>query len=100
MPAEVDVASAGVTLVASFARFKASMVLFSDERTPSRPFGRWDFSAMVEATRKRCYVQAVKNPCLCNRNKRPTSVIGRFVQSDPFSEENRIRRRGRNIYSY
>ena len=46
-------ALAVVTLVASFARFKVPMAVFSEERTPSRPFCRWDSSAMVET---------VKNP--------------------------------------
>jgi len=53
MPAEVNVALAGVALFASFARFKAPMAMFSDERTPSRPFGPWDLSAMIETARKR-----------------------------------------------
>jgi hypothetical protein len=49
--AEVNAALAGVTLVAPFARFKAPMATFSDERAPSRPLGLWDLSAVVEAMR-------------------------------------------------
>jgi len=40
-------ALAGVMLETSFARFKASMAIFSEERTPSRPFGRWEPGAMA-----------------------------------------------------
>jgi len=39
IPAEVNAVLAGVTLVVSFARFKASMAMFSEERTPSLPCG-------------------------------------------------------------
>jgi len=54
MPAEVNVALAGVEFVASFARFKTPMAVFSDERTPPRPVCPWDLSAIVivETTRK------------------------------------------------
>ena len=61
------------------------MATFSEERAPSRPFGRWDLSAMVEATRKPCGVQAVrKDPRLIETSVR--FIIARFVQLDPFSE--------------
>ena len=41
------------------------MALFNDEGTPSCPFGCWDLSAMVKATRKRRDVQSMrKNPRL------------------------------------
>ena len=42
-------ALAGVMLEISFARFRASMATFSEETTPSRPFGRRNLAAMVEA---------------------------------------------------
>ena len=42
----MNAALAGVTLVASFARFKTPIALFNDGRTP------WDLSAMVEAAGK------------------------------------------------
>ena len=47
-PAEVNVALAGITLVASFARFKALMAAFSEERAQSCSFCLRDLSAMVE----------------------------------------------------
>ena len=87
----MNVALAGVTLVASFARFKAPMATVSDERTPSCPFGRWDLSAMVEATRKRCGVQAVrKDPRLIETSvrfviARSSRAIGPIWQSEPFA---------------
>ena len=81
IPTEVNAAFACVMLVASFARFKTPMAMFSGERTPYCPFGPWS----VETTRKWCDVQdAGKSP-------RPieTSVncdlgdrIARLVQSD------------------
>ena len=37
---------AGVMLEASFARFKASMATFNEERVPPRPFGCWDSVSM------------------------------------------------------
>ena len=46
--AEVNAALAGVTLVASFARFKVSMAVSNGGRAPSLPCGRWDLPAMVE----------------------------------------------------
>jgi hypothetical protein len=56
--AEVNAVLAGVTLVASFAIFKASIAIFngSEERTPSRPFGRWVFVVMVETGDSQCSV--------------------------------------------
>ena len=39
---------AGVMLESSFAKFRPSMATLSEEKTPSRPFGRWDLSVMVE----------------------------------------------------
>jgi len=56
-PAEVNAAFAGVTLVAPFARFKAPMAMFSEERASCCP---WVPVAMVETTRKRCGVQAAR----------------------------------------
>ena len=41
-------ALAGVTLDASFARFKASMATFNAEMVPSHSLGRWDPAFMVE----------------------------------------------------
>ena len=41
-------AFAGVILETSFARFMASMAAFSEEMTPSRPFGGWELASMVE----------------------------------------------------
>jgi hypothetical protein len=46
--AEVNATLAGITLVASFARFKASMARSNEERAPSLLCGRWDLLAMVE----------------------------------------------------
>ena len=45
---EPKTAKAGVMLDSSFARFRPSTATFSEERTPSRHFGRWELSAMVE----------------------------------------------------
>jgi len=83
--AEANVALAGATLVASFAQFKIPMAEFSEERTSSRSFCRWDLSAMIEATRKRCDVQAVR------KISRLIGMsvhldIARLVQSNPFGE--------------
>jgi len=47
-PAEVNAALTDITLVASFARFKASMAVFSEERISFCPFGRLVLVAMVE----------------------------------------------------
>ena len=41
-------ALAGVTLESSLARFRASMAIFGEERTASRPFGRWDLVVIVK----------------------------------------------------
>lgn len=46
--AEVNAALAGITLVAPFARFKASMAMSNEGRVPSLPRGRWYFSVMIE----------------------------------------------------
>ena len=68
------------------------MAMFSEVGTPSRPFCRWDLSAMVEVTRKRCYVQAVrKKPRLIEMSVRV--VIAPLVQLDPFGEVNYLRPR-------
>lgn len=56
---EAKAAFAGVTLETSLARFKASMVAFNNEMTPSRSFGRWDFFSMVRA-RGRCEMAALR----------------------------------------
>ena len=88
----MNVALAGITLVASFARFKAPMAMFSEVVTSSRSFCRWDLSVMVDATRKRCDVRAVrKNPRLIEMSVR--FVIACLVQSDPFDEVNYLRSR-------
>ena len=42
-------ALAGVILEISFARFEASIATFSEERTPPRPFGRWDLISMTQS---------------------------------------------------
>lgn len=44
----MNAALAGVMPVASFARFKSRITVFSDERTSLSPFGRCDLVAMVE----------------------------------------------------
>jgi len=68
------------------------MAVFSEVVTPSRPFCRWDLSVMVEATRERCYVQAVrKKPRLIEMSAH--FVVVRLVQSDPFGEVNHLRSR-------
>jgi len=63
---EPNTALAGAIAEISFAIFKASMVTFNEERTPSRPFDRLGFASMVEARgdcEKRCGTKAVrKNP--------------------------------------
>jgi len=41
-------ALAGVMLETSFARFRASIAMFSEERAPSRPFGCWDLVAIID----------------------------------------------------
>ena len=48
MATEPKTALAGVMLEISLARFRPSMAMFSEERTPSRPLGCWDLSVMVE----------------------------------------------------
>ena len=49
---EPKMAFAGVMLVASFARFMASMATFSEESVPSRPFCCWDLVIIVETQRQ------------------------------------------------
>ena len=61
--AEVNAVSTGIILVASFARFKASIAMLSEERESSCPFGRWDLVAMVEGS---CEKSMRNNP---SRNK-------------------------------
>jgi len=51
-PTVIKAALAGVMLETSFARFRTSMATFSEERTPFRPFGRWNSAAMVESYEK------------------------------------------------
>ena len=41
-------ALAGVILEISFARFMASIAIFSEEMVPSRPLDRWGLAAIVE----------------------------------------------------
>jgi len=48
MLTEPKTALAGVMLESSFARFKASMVVFNTRIVPSLPLGRWDSAPMVE----------------------------------------------------
>ena len=48
MLTEPKTALAGVTLESSFARFSPSMATLSEERTPSRPLGRWGLVVIVE----------------------------------------------------
>jgi hypothetical protein len=60
---EPNAALAGAISTMSFARFKASMAIFNEERAPSRPFGRREFASMVEtrgSCGERCGVQAVR----------------------------------------
>jgi len=81
--AEVNAALAGATLVAPFTRFKVPMAMFSEESASCCP---WASVAMVETTRKRCGVQAVrKSPRLIETGVRLD--IARLVQSGPFGEE-------------
>jgi len=47
-PTEPKVALACVILESSFARSRASIAPFNEERAPSGPFGCRDFAAMVE----------------------------------------------------
>ena len=67
--AEPNAALAGVILMVSFERLRASMTAFNEDRAPSCPFDRLDLSTMV-GTRVSCKgVQAArKNP---DRNWRP-----------------------------
>ena len=65
--------------------------MFSDERTPSRSFCRWDLFAMVE-TQGSCEkgVQRVgreESSHLIETGGHP--VIARLVQTGPFGEVNR-----------
>ena len=46
---EPNTALAGEMQEISFARSRASMATFNEERAPSRGFGRWGFVSMVEA---------------------------------------------------
>ena len=48
MLAVPNAALAGIILETSFARFRASIATFSEEGTPSRPFGRWKLAVMGE----------------------------------------------------
>ena len=45
---EVNAVLTGVTLVVSFARFRASMAMFSEERASICPCSRWVLVAMVK----------------------------------------------------
>jgi hypothetical protein len=57
MLTEPKTALAGVILEISFARFSASMVTFSAERTPFRRFCRWELEVIVQVAvggRKLC----------------------------------------------
>ena len=45
---ELNATLAGAMLETSFAIFKISTAAFSEERTPSRPFGRWALSVIVQ----------------------------------------------------
>jgi len=84
----VNAALAGVTLVASFARFKAPMYMFSEERASSRPFGPRDLSTIVETTKKWCDVQAARKSLLRLIETSVHLDIERLVQSDPFGKGN------------
>jgi len=48
--AEVNAVLAGITFVATFARFSPPMATFSEERTLSLPskLGRWELPAMAD----------------------------------------------------
>ena len=63
-------ALAGVMLERSFATFKASIAAFSNERAPSRPFGRWEFASMV-GTQENGVAPAVRKDPVPNRDGRP-----------------------------
>jgi len=52
--AEVNAALAGVTFVATFARFKVSIAISNGERIPSFPCGRWDLLAIVKTVHCAC----------------------------------------------
>ena len=59
-PEEASATSAGVVLVTPFAPFKELMAMFSEERAPSHPLGRWDLVVMVETqgSRERAVLHA------------------------------------------
>ena len=63
--AEPNAALAGVILEVSFARLRAPMAVFNEDRAPSCPFDRLDLSAIVEIRVSCKEVQAVRK----NRNK-------------------------------
>ena len=44
---DANAAFAGTTLEVSFARLRASMATFSEDRVPSCPSGRWELVVMV-----------------------------------------------------
>ena len=73
-------ALAGVMLEISFARFRASMAILSEERTASRPFGRWDLVAIVgtrDSWEKAVGAQAGRkspDPAVSTRPPRRSSV--------------------------
>ena len=63
MLVEVNTTLAGVTFVTSFAKFSPSMATFSEERTLSLPFCRWELSVMAKTqigARKWCGVVVVE----------------------------------------
>ena len=71
---EPNTALAGEIQEISFARSRASMATFSEERAPSRPFGRWSFASMVktrDSLEKRSGTRGVGKGQNPNRDKRP-----------------------------
>ena len=77
---------AGVMLVASFARFMASMAVFNVERVPSRRFGRCGFPLIVET--QGSWVRMVwYGGCVGGADERPRCHRRVAVQTEPSYED-------------
>ena len=81
---EPKTALAGVMLEISLARFRPSMAMFSEERTPSCPFGCWDLSAMVETQYGCGKVRRCAGCAGTSEHERPS----RHLTLDPLAKRN------------
>ena len=80
---------AGVILENSFARFRPSMAMLSEERTPSRFFGRLSLSAISKVgVRKGCGGKVVRRARTLKETKVHPVIVRRLVEPDAFGEAN------------